>query len=156
PLWGLVRSARAEHPDRWLHLVDVDASPVENLLTRLLATQTEPELALRHSSAVAPRLVRAGSGAPAGEPRRLDADRTVLITGGAGELGKDVARHLVEAHGVRHLLLTSRRGLETPGAPELVADLQALGAQTVQVVSCDVSDGDAVASLLSGIPADRP
>ena len=50
-------------------------------------------------------------------PRRLDADGTVLITGGAGELGREVARHLVADHGVRHLLLTSRRGLATPGAP---------------------------------------
>jgi acyl transferase domain-containing protein/acyl carrier protein len=88
-------------------------------------------------------------------PRRLDADGTVLITGGAGELGREVARHLVEAHEVRHLLLTSRRGLETPGAPELVAELKAVGAQTVQVVSCDVSDRDAVRSLLSTVPADR-
>ena len=71
-------------------------------------------------------------------PRRLDADGTVLITGGVGELGGEVARHLVAGHGVRHLLLTSRRGRQTPGAPELVAELQALGAQTVEVVSCDV------------------
>ena len=49
-------------------------------------------------------------------PRRLEATGTVLITGGAGELGREVARHLVDRHGVRHLLLTSRRGLETPGA----------------------------------------
>src|SRR6202011_4505463 len=89
-------------------------------------------------------------------PRRLDAAGTVLITGGAGELGREVARHLVAGHGVRHLLLTSRRGLATPGASELVAELQALGAQTVQVVSCDVSDRDAVRSVLSGIAADRP
>src|SRR5262249_60852731 len=52
-------------------------------------------------------------------PRRLDVGGTVLITGGAGELGKEVARHLVEGHGVRHLVLTSRRGLLTPGAREL-------------------------------------
>ena len=75
-------------------------------------------------------------------PRRLEPTGTVLITGGAGELGRELARHLVDRHGVRHLLLTSRRGLETPGAAELVAALQALGAQTVQVVSCDVSDRD--------------
>ena len=143
PLWGLVRSARAEHPDRRLQLVDVDATRVDAaLLARLLSTQAEPELALRHGSVLAPRLARAGSGAV--EPRRLDAGGTVLVTGGAGELGREVARHLVDRHGVRHLLLTSRRGLETPGASELVAELQALGAQTVEVVSCDVSDRDAV------------
>ena len=93
---------------------------------------------------------------PAGEPRRLEPTGTVLITGGAGELGGALARHLVDRHGVRHLLLTSRRGLETPGAAELVAALQALGAETVQVVSCDVSDRDAVRSVLSSIPAERP
>ena len=93
---------------------------------------------------------------PAGEPRRLDLTGTVLITGGVGELGRELARHLVDRHGVRHLLLTSRRGLETPGAPELVAALRALGAETVQVVSCDVSDRASVRSVLSGIPAERP
>ena len=111
PLWGLVRSARAEHPDRRLQLVDVDAAALRMraLLTKLLSTTSEPELALRHGAVVAPRLARAGAGA--GEPRRLDADGTVLITGGAGELGREVARHLVAEHGVRHLLLTSRRGM---------------------------------------------
>ena len=88
-------------------------------------------------------------------PRRLEPEGTVLITGGVGELGRELARHLVDRHGVRHLLLTSRRGLETPGAPELVAALQALGAETVQVVSCDVSDRESVRSVLSGIPAER-
>src|SRR5262249_37165206 len=60
-----------------------------------------------------------------------------------------------DRHGVRYLLLTSRRGLQTPGAAELVAALQALGAETVQVVSCDVSDRGSVRSLLSSIPAAR-
>ena len=47
PLWGLVRSARAEHPERRLQLVDVDVPPAEAaLLAKLLSTQAEPELAL--------------------------------------------------------------------------------------------------------------
>ena len=79
----------------------------------------------------------------------------MLITGGVGELGRELARHLVDRHGVRHLLLTSRRGLATPGAPELVAALRALGAETVQVVSCDVSDRASVRTVLSGLPAER-
>jgi hypothetical protein len=55
PLWGLVRSARAEHPDRQLQLLDVDAPNSEAaLLARLLSTAAEPELALRHGSVVAP------------------------------------------------------------------------------------------------------
>src|SRR5262249_42897439 len=63
PLWGLVRSARAEHPDRRLQLLDVDAAISESaLLAKLLSTAAEPELALRHGSVVAPRLVRAEGG----------------------------------------------------------------------------------------------
>ena len=157
PLWGLVRSARAEHPDRQLQLLDVDAPPAEAaLLAQLLSTAAEPELALRHGAVMAPRLARAGSGTSvAADEPRLDPTGTVLITGGLGELGRELARHLVDRHGVRHLVLTSRRGLEAPGAAELVAALQALGAQTVQVVSCDVSDRGSVRSVLSGIPAER-
>ena len=41
PLWGLVRSARAEHPERRLRLLDVDAPISEAaLLARLLSTAT--------------------------------------------------------------------------------------------------------------------
>ncbi|WP_344646394.1 acyltransferase domain-containing protein, partial [Streptomyces durmitorensis] len=42
-------------------------------------------------------------------PPAADPEGTVLITGGTGTLGGLVARHLVEKHGVRHLLLTSRQ-----------------------------------------------
>ena len=54
---------------------------------------------------------------------------TVLVTGGTGVLGAAVARHLVTAHGVRDLLLVSRAGQDAPGAPELVAELEAAGAR---------------------------
>jgi NADPH:quinone reductase-like Zn-dependent oxidoreductase len=57
-------------------------------------------------------------------PRPLDPDGTVLITGGTGTLGVQVARHLVARHGVRHLLLCSRRG----GADALRQELAAAGA----------------------------
>ena len=84
-------------------------------------------------------------------PHPLNPDGTVLITGGTGGLGALVARHLVAAHGVRHLLLTSRRGLAAPGAAELAAELGALGA-TATIAACDVSDRAALANLLAGIP----
>ncbi|WP_117215859.1 type I polyketide synthase, partial [Allorhizocola rhizosphaerae] len=62
---------------------------------------------------------------------------------------------LVHRHGVRHLLLASRRGPVTPGARELADELTALGAD-VTVAACDTADRDQLAGLLSAIPADRP
>jgi NAD(P)-dependent dehydrogenase (short-subunit alcohol dehydrogenase family)/acyl carrier protein len=79
----------------------------------------------------------------------------VLITGGTSGLGALLARHLVAAHGVRHLLLTSRSGSSAPGAAELVEQLTASGAE-VRVEACDVADREAVADVLASIPAERP
>ncbi|MFO7567058.1 MAG: SDR family NAD(P)-dependent oxidoreductase, partial [Enhygromyxa sp.] len=85
----------------------------------------------------------------------LDPQGTILITGGTGGLGATVARHLVEHHGARHLLLTSRRGGATPGAAELRTELQDLGA-SVSIVACDVSQRAALAELLATIPPAHP
>ncbi|MFD5164470.1 SDR family NAD(P)-dependent oxidoreductase, partial [Streptomyces hawaiiensis] len=88
-------------------------------------------------------------------PQPLDGTGTVLVTGGTGALGAVLARHLVAAHGVRHLLLTSRNGAAAAGARELAAELTGLGAD-VTLASCDAADADALAALLAGIPAEHP
>jgi polyketide synthase 12 len=75
---------------------------------------------------------------------------TVLITGGTGMAGASVARHVVANHGVRHLVLLSRRGPDAPGAAELVAELTDAGAH-VQVVAADAADRDALGKSLAGI-----
>ncbi|GAA1394571.1 hypothetical protein GCM10009662_05150 [Catellatospora coxensis] len=139
---GLLRTAQTENPGRFV-LVDGDGD-----LAAALATG-EPQLVLRDGQVLAGRLVRVES-EPAASPATWPADGTVLITGATGGLGALLARHLVTAHGVRHLLLTSRRGLDAPGAEQLRADLITLGAQ-VTVAACDSADRDALAQLLAGI-----
>ncbi|MCR3752120.1 Acyl transferase domain-containing protein [Lentzea californiensis] len=141
---GLVRSAQSERPGRIVQ-IDLDDEPAD--LHRWIAAD-EPQLAIRDGAAFAPRLSRAATADPTGDHF---GDGTVLITGGTGGLGAVTARHLVTGHGVRRLLLVSRRGPAARGAAELVGELTALGAE-VRVAACDVSDRAAVAALLDSEP----
>ncbi|GAA3942675.1 type I polyketide synthase [Streptomyces gulbargensis] len=155
-VWGLLRSAQSEHAGR-IALVDTDEDPAEeSAAARIaaLAASGEPQTALRAGQAHAPRLARAAAPVTGTDPV-WDPEGTVLITGGTGSLGALFARHLVTVHGVRHLLLTSRRGPDAAGARELSAELTALGAR-VTLAACDTADHNALAALLDTIPADRP
>ncbi|MEU0791569.1 type I polyketide synthase [Amycolatopsis sp. NPDC005961] len=145
-LWGVIRTAQLEYPDRFM-VVDVDGGdlPLDAVLGAMYAD--EPGVAVRDGSVLVHRLAKF---VPTSEPVRLDPDGTVLVTGGTGVLGQLIARHLVTEHGVKNLLLTSRRGASAPGASELVSSLTELGA-TVSLEACDLADRDAVAGLLTGV-----
>ncbi|KJK33042.1 hypothetical protein UK23_47780, partial [Lentzea aerocolonigenes] len=129
-VWGLVRAAQSEHPGRFA-LVETDGDLPDAVLA-----SAEPQLKVRGGEVFVPRVVRIA----AGESVALEGP--VLITGGTGGLGQVIARHLVAAHGVRDLVLVSRRG----EAPDWAAGLDA----SVTVVACDVADRHAVANLLAG------
>ncbi|MFC6576173.1 SDR family NAD(P)-dependent oxidoreductase [Planomonospora parontospora] len=153
PVWGLVRAAQAENPGRFV-LVDTDGSEESRDALAAAVASDEPEAALRGGEVLVPRLALVP--APEAEPDPVwDADGTVLVTGGTGGLGALVARHLVAEHGVRHLLLASRRGPDAPGAAGLREELEALGAR-VTTAACDVGDRGALARLLADVPAARP
>ncbi|MGW0933299.1 type I polyketide synthase, partial [Streptomyces sp. NPDC002644] len=162
PLWGLVRAARSEQAERTIRLVDLSHDPADDaLLPHALALTDEPELVLRDGELRTARLARTTRAAEpgAGEPgvaASLDPEGSVLITGGTGELGQVLARHLVRHHGVRHLVLTSRQGLDAPGAADLVADLTATGAESVQVVACDIGRREDVSMALATADAAHP
>ncbi|UKD51743.1 SDR family NAD(P)-dependent oxidoreductase [Amycolatopsis sp. FU40] len=150
--WGLVRSAQSESPGRFV-VLDLDDSPAS--LERLpeVLNLGEPQLAVRAGVVRVPRLARVL--AEEGSAAELASEGTVLITGGTGALGGLVARHLVAEHGVRHLVLVSRRGADAPGAAELTAELAALGAEAT-VAACDAADRAALARVLAAIPAEHP
>jgi NADP-dependent 3-hydroxy acid dehydrogenase YdfG/acyl carrier protein len=143
-VWGLLRSAQSEHPDRFL-LVDTDDDVPD---WDLLADLGQPQLAVRSGQVFVPRLIRAGN--PRGSRQPWNPDGTVLITGGTGGLGAVFARHFVREYGARHLTLVSRRGPAADGAAELVGELESLGARVV-VAACDVADRDQLAGLLGSL-----
>ncbi|WDZ86547.1 type I polyketide synthase [Micromonospora cathayae] len=151
-VWGLTRSAQTEHPGRFV-LVDLDdREDPARLLPAAVATG-EPQLAITDGEVTVPRLIRYDpADGPEGPPHL---EGTVLITGGTGTLGGLIARRLVARHGVRHLVLASRRGPDAPNVAELHAELTALGAM-VTVTSCDTSDRRAIAEMLARIPVEHP
>ncbi|MEU6162436.1 type I polyketide synthase, partial [Streptomyces sp. NPDC047130] len=155
-LWGLGRVAALEHPAAWGGLIDLppalDAATGARLTALLTGDHDEDQIALRTTGAHGRRVVRA----PRDEAptRPWTTDGTVLVTGGTGGLGGDVARWLAR-RGVPHLLLAGRRGPDAPGADDLTAELTALGAR-VTVAACDVADRDALTALLAAVPAEFP
>nr|WP_128380658.1 type I polyketide synthase [Streptomyces cavernae] len=158
-VWGLVRTAQSEYPDQVV-VVDITdsagpAAEQEAAAAIDAAVRTgEPQIAVRDGVLLVPRLARVAPapGTEAVEPGfGWSPDGTVLITGGTGGLGALIARHLHHRHGLRNLLLVSRRGPDAPGAAELMAELD--GARLAAV---DVTDRAAVARLLDDVPADAP
>ncbi|MEV4270030.1 type I polyketide synthase, partial [Micromonospora aurantiaca (nom. illeg.)] len=152
-VWGLLRSAQSEHPGR-IVLADVDDAidpGTLGVLARFAADPAGGQLAVRSGEVFVPRLVRAVAAASVETP--VVGDGAVLVTGGTGALGALVAEHLVSVHGVRSLVLVSRRGPEAAGAGELSERLSALGA-SVRVVACDVTDRDQVFGLVAEVAAE--
>ncbi|MBT2381724.1 SDR family NAD(P)-dependent oxidoreductase, partial [Streptomyces sp. ISL-111] len=156
-LWGLGRVAALEHPDRWGGLIDLpdvlDDRAAARLAGVLAAPGGEDQIALRPSGLYGRRLTHAAPTAERPE-RRWQGRGTTLITGGTGGIGGRVARWMVE-RGAAHVVLTSRRGEDAPGAAELRAELEGLGAR-VTVAACDAADRDALAGVLAAVPAGLP
>ncbi|MFF5257042.1 SDR family NAD(P)-dependent oxidoreductase [Streptomyces leeuwenhoekii] len=154
-VWGLLRSAQAENPDR-IVLVDLDDDPASAELLFVAAQTGEPQLAVRAGRMLAPRLAAAAAPdrEPAVPPVPAVAGGTVVVTGADGPLGALFARHLVTAYGVRHLVLACPQGTDSPAA-RLAEELTALGA-TARVTACDPADRAAVREMLADIPPGHP
>ncbi|KOV73004.1 hypothetical protein ADL01_19130, partial [Streptomyces sp. NRRL WC-3618] len=167
-VWGMGRVAALEQPQRWGGLVDLPAHADERAGLRLADALGRPsgedQVAVRGSGVFVRRLVRAPladvatgerrPGLSSGRSPEWSSRGTVLVTGGTGALGGHVARWLAGV-GAEHLVLTSRRGPDAPGAAELRAELEQMGVR-VTVVECDAADREALARVLDAIPEDVP
>ncbi|MDO0924399.1 SDR family NAD(P)-dependent oxidoreductase [Streptomyces sp. TG1A-8] len=156
-LWGLGRVIALEQPARWGGLVDLpaalDADTARGLIAVLAAGGHEDQIALRGADARIRRLVRAPLAGRAA-PRTWRTSGAALVTGGTGGLGAHAAR-LLARNGAEHLVLTSRHGLDAPGAPELRDELTALGCR-VTIAACDVADAEALTRLVREVESDGP
>ncbi|VVJ19514.1 Modular polyketide synthase [Amycolatopsis camponoti] len=139
-VWGLIRSAQSENPGRFV-LADIDAHAGSAAVLPRLVAAGEPQLVVRNGVAYGGRLTRL---APSTEGPASEFDGTTLVTGATGALGSQLVRHLVTEHGVRKLVLVSRRG----AAPGQVEELTELGAD-VTVAACDAADADALKEVLA-------
>ncbi|MGW7377403.1 type I polyketide synthase [Streptomyces venezuelae] len=157
-VWGLGRVAALEHPRMWGGLIDLPERIDPRALARLAAAltpQDEDQTAVRPTGTHTRRLTHAPTPSPGTDGEAAWQPRgTTLITGGTGGIGAVLARWLAH-EGAPHLLLTSRRGPDAPGAQELAAELHELGT-TVTLTACDVSDRDQVRRLLDRTPPEQP
>ncbi|MFE6975980.1 type I polyketide synthase [Streptomyces sp. NPDC057682] len=154
-IWGLGRVVGLEHPDRWGGLVDLPALLDARGAARLaavLADGGEDQIALRASGSFVRRLVHARP--EDARVRRWRPHGTALVTGATGGIGAELARWLA-AEGIDHLILTSRRGAEAPGAAELRDELTGQGVG-VTLAACDVADRAALADVLALVPEAHP
>ncbi|MFT4625565.1 MAG: acyl transferase domain-containing protein/acyl carrier protein [Myxococcota bacterium] len=150
-LWGLARVVRLEHGAQDCRIVDLHPEPgtsgeSEALADALLSADDEPELALRDGRWIA-RL------APVDDlPKPIDVsgEGAWLVTGGLGDLGREVARWL-SGRGASHVVLTSRRP-PSDAAKSVIADLEAAGT-TVLVAQGDVAVAEDVARILTEVDA---
>ncbi|MEZ0095634.1 acyl transferase domain-containing protein/D-arabinose 1-dehydrogenase-like Zn-dependent alcohol dehydrogenase/acyl carrier protein/thioesterase domain-containing protein [Streptacidiphilus sp. EB129] len=159
-VWGFGRAAALEYPQRWGGLVDLPEQLDLRAVARVAAAlggvgddgRTEDQIAVRAAGSYTRRLTHA---APTTAADRTSGARwqprgSALVTGGTGALGGHIARWLARS-GAAHLVLVSRRGAASPGAGELRAELEQLGAR-VTFAACDMGDRNAVAALLDSVP----
>ena len=166
-LWGMAGVVRAEQPQLWGGLVDIEAGPDTHLdiancasaLSEILQTPAKTTLALRNGEFLAPALAPV-SGQPVRQPFRCRPDAAYLITGGLGALGLLMAAWLAD-RGARRLVLAGRTplpprrdwGSETndTDARNKIAAIRALEMRgvSVEAVALDVGSRDAVQAMLA-------
>ncbi|MER5363588.1 polyketide synthase dehydratase domain-containing protein, partial [Streptomyces sp. NPDC002785] len=92
-VWGLLRSAQAENPDRFV-LLDIDDQDASRAALPAALASGEEQLAVHAGVIRTPRLARVPV-ADGAEAAVWDPEGTVLVTGASGQLGGLFSRYLV-------------------------------------------------------------
>ena len=160
-VWGIGRAAQNEHPELHCYLIDTHfpLSPTTSK-TRLLdfmgsaLSKKDNQFILTADTTLVARIrpykVLATTPKPASPP--YHPDRTYVITGASGGIGRLMTQHLLN-HGARSLALLSRRApTDGPGsasspAPQCNA--------TVRHFAVDISDADALGACLTRVEAEQ-
>src|SRR5262249_6477573 len=133
-LWGLVRTAQTEYPDRAIVLVDLDGHPASLASLPAALASTEPQIALRNGALMCPRLARARAAdalAPPTDtpawrlqiPQRGSFEQLQLLHCDAGtELSPGQLRIAVRAAGLNFRDVLDALGLYPGGAEFLGAE----------------------------------
>ena len=153
-VWGLVRSAQAEHPGRFV-LVDVDAGrrTCAAVAAPWRSATGEPQVAVRDG-------VRLGAaGSPARSPARTTAGAAACSRDGhgaghrrhrrAGRAGGPAPGDRARGAGTCCCVAAAAR--TPPGAAELVARAGRARCARSGWSPCDVADRDALAALLAAV-----
>ncbi|RKS10384.1 acyl transferase domain-containing protein [Nocardiopsis sp. Huas11] len=158
PVWGLLRAAQREYPDR-IVLVDSDGSEDSHRMVAGAVGLGEPQVALRSGTVLVPRLVRADSDGrltPPGALWRLDTRRPGSLQDldllpaleAGGPLGPQEVRLAVRAAGVNF-----RDVVVALGLVENETGMGIEGAGIVLETGADVvglSPGDRVTGMFDG------
>lgn len=87
-------------------------------------------------------------------PTRLRPDRTYLLPGGLGGLGRSIAKWMAQPRqGAKNILFLSRSGGDSESARELLAELEHLGVRA-RAAKCDVSDEAQLVAALDAAAQD--
>jgi acyl transferase domain-containing protein/acyl carrier protein len=147
-LRGFSRVFGLEHPEMAGGVIDVDPVSVAAVCDQIEGSCCDDRILLRAGRRSVARLRRD----PIEESAalKLRADRSYLVTGAFGRVGKEIAEWLVAA-GARHLFLVGRRApqqMEDPEILERLAERRAHGIH-IQAQACDVADEACVRKLLA-------
>ncbi|WP_430909644.1 aminotransferase class III-fold pyridoxal phosphate-dependent enzyme, partial [Maribacter sp. 2-571] len=157
PIWGLGKVFVQEHPNLFLGLLDIDKAdaPLDHMASIFNGTYgDENQLKLHDGSVRALRLNAIGAKSDMSNMVQLSQKATVLITGGLGSLGLEVAQWLVQNSKIGHILLLGRSG----PSDETVQKIKQLGGHDtlLNVKNVDVTDRNRLKEVISGIPKEYP